>query len=139
MVKYIFLFVLVGGNYIFAQRPFTGDKIFSDKYPLEQINTVSFSSLTVSNTITDDVIVTLRDGGRHYISHVYIRAKESYTFKNLPVGHFVYQYYNLKMYYESPQRIPIYLNNEEFLRFYYSAGAKKIIGFEISQQEFFKE
>ena len=43
------------------------------------------------------------------------------------------------MYYESPHRIPIYLNNEEFLEFFYSAGAKKIIGFEITKEEFFKE
>lgn len=139
MKKYVFLFILIVSNYVFAQRPFTGEKIFSNKFPLEQINRVSFSSLTVSNTINDDIIVILRDGARHYISHVYIRAKDSFTFENLPVGHFVYQYHNLKMYFESPHRIPIYLNNKEFLDFYYSAGAKKIIGFEISQQEFFKE
>jgi hypothetical protein len=139
MEKYLFLFILIVGNYVFAQRPFTGEKIFSDKFPSEQINRVSFSSLTVSNTINDDIIVTLRAGERNYISHVYIRAKESFTFKNLPVGHFVYQYHNLKIYYESPHRIPIYLNNEEFLDFFYSAGAKKIIGFEITKEEFFKE
>ena len=139
MKKYLILFLLFGSNYVLAQRPTTGEKIFNDRYPAEKINLVSFSSLTVSNTINDDVIVTLRDGGRHYISHVYIRANEHYTFENLPVGHFVYQYHNLKMYYESPKRIPIYLNTEEFLRFYYSAGAKKIIGFEISEEEFFKE
>jgi hypothetical protein len=139
MKKYLILFLFITCNYVFAQRPTTGEKIFNNKYPAEQINTVSFSSLTVSNTIKDDVIVTLRDGGRHYISHVYIRAHEHYTFENLPVGHFVYQYHNLKTYYESPKRIPIYLNTEEFLHFYYSAGAKKIIGFEISQEEFFKE
>ena len=138
MKKYLFLFILLVCNIVFAQRPATGEKIFSHKYPSEQINRVSFSSLTVSNTINDDIIVTLRDGGRHYISHVYIRANESYTFENLPVGHFVYQYHNLKMYYESPERIPIYLNNKEFLTFYYSAAAKKIIGFEITEEEFFK-
>ena len=49
------------------------------------------------------------------------------TEEDMPVGHFMYQYYNLKIYSESPQRIPIYLNNEEFLRFYYSAGAKKLL------------
>lgn len=139
MKKYIVLFFLVVGHYVSAQRPLTGEKIFSDKFPPEQINTVSFSSLTVSNTIDDDIIVTLRDGGRHYVSHVYIRAKETYTFEDLPVGHFVYQYHNLKMYYESPERIPIHLNNEDFLSFYYSTGAKKIIGFEITKEEFFKE
>ena len=138
MKKYIFLFILFVSNYVFAQRPVTGEKIFSHKYPSEQVNKISFSSLTVSNTINDDIIVTLRDGGRHYISHVYIRANECYTFENLPVGHFVYQYHNLKIYYESPERIPIYLNNKEFLNFYYSAAAKKIIGFEITEEEFFK-
>ena len=139
MKIYISLLILVVSNYVLAQRPFTGEKIFSNKFPAEQINTVSFSSLVVSNTISDDIIVTLRDGGRHYISHVYIRANEAYTFENLPVGHFVYQYHNLKMYYESPERIPIHLNTDAFLDFYYSTGAKKVIGFEITKEEFFKE
>lgn len=139
MKIYISLLIFVVSNYVLAQRPFTGEKIFSNKFPAEQINTVSFSSLVVSNTISDDIIVTLRDGGRHYISHVYIRANETYTFENLPVGHFVYQYHNLKMYYESPERIPIHLNTEGFLDFYYSTGAKKVIGFEITKEEFFKE
>ena len=139
MKKYFLFFVLIGSHLVFGQRPLTGEKIFSDKFPAEQINKVSFSSLTVSNTINDDIIVTLRDGGRHYISHVYIRANDSFTFENLPVGHFVYQYHNLKAYYESPKRIPIYLNSNEYLEFFYSTGAKKIIGFEITKQEFFDE
>ena len=139
MKKCFFFFVLIGSYLVFGQRPLTGEKIFSDKFPAEQINKVSFSTLTVSNTIDDDIIVTLRDGGRHYISHVYIRANDSFTFENLPVGHFVYQYHNLKAYYESPERIPIYLNNKEYLAFFYSTGAKKIIGFEITKEEFFDE
>jgi hypothetical protein len=139
MKKDTLLLILIGINFIFAQRPLTGEKIFKDKFPSEQINKVSFSTLTVSNTVNDDMIVTLRDGGRHYISHVYVRANESYIFENLPVGHFVYQYHNLKTYFESPERIPVYLNTDEFLEFYYSTGAKKIIGFEITKEEFFQE
>tara|TARA_B100001113_G_C21004610_1_gene576505 strand:- start:510 stop:929 length:420 start_codon:yes stop_codon:yes gene_type:complete len=135
--KYI-LFFLFFSSLICAQRPETGDKIFSNKYPKEQINLVSNTSLEVESKVDEDLIVTLRDGGRHFISHVYLRAFEKYTFENLPVGHFIYQYHNLTRYFESPERLPILLNQKNNLDFFYSAGAKKIIGFEITKEEFFK-
>ncbi len=139
MNKNLLLILLLFSTSLMAQRPKTGEQIFVSRYPEEQINLVSNASMVVSNTLEDDVIVTLRDGGRHYITHVYVRAFDQYTIKNLPVGHFVYQYFNLKTYFESPERIPISLNTEEVLDFYYSTGAKKIIGFEISKEEFFKQ
>ncbi len=139
MKKWLFFLVVGIGFSVWAQRPTTGEQIFKDKFPEEQLNFVSNASLVVSNTIDDDLIVVLRDGGYHYISHVYVRAHDAFVFENLPVGHFVYQYFNLKTYFESPFRIPIYLNYEETLDFYYSTGAKKIIGFEITEEEFFKQ
>ena len=136
--KHVLYFLLFSGL-ICAQRPQTGEKIFSNKYPEEQINLVSNTSLNVSSKVDEDLIVTLRDGGRHFITHVYLRAFDKYTFDNLPVGHFIYQYHNLSKYYESPERLPILINQDNKLDFYYSAGAKKIIGFEITKEEFFKE
>ena len=136
--KHVLYFLLFSGL-ICAQRPETGEKIFSDKYPEEQINLVSNTSLNVSSKVDEHLIVTLRDGGRHFITHVYLRAFDKYTFDNLPVGHIIYQYHNLSRYYESPERLPILLNHENKLDFYYSAGAKRIIGFEITKEEFFKE
>ena len=136
--KHVLYFLLFSGL-ICAQRPLTGEKIFSDQYPEEQINLVSNTSLNVSSKVDEDLIVTLRDGGRHFITHVYLRAFDKYTFDNLPVGHFIYQYHNLSKYYESPERLPILINQDNKLDFYYSAGAKRIIGFEITKEEFFKE
>ena len=136
--KHVLYFLLFSGL-ICAQRPQTGEKIFTDKYPEEQINLVSNTSLNVSSKVDEDLIVTLRDGGRHFITHIYLRAFDKYTFDNLPVGHIIYQYHNLSRYYESPERLPILLNHENKLDFYYSAGAKRIIGFEITKEEFFKE
>ena len=136
--KQVLYFLLFSGL-ICAQRPQTGEKIFTDKYPEEQINLVSNTSLNVSSKVDEDLIVTLRDGGRHFITHIYLRAFDKYTFDNLPVGHIIYQYHNLSRYYESPERLPILLNHENKLDFYYSAGAKRIIGFEITKEEFFKE
>jgi len=124
---------------VYSQRPLTGEKIFTNKYPGEQINLVSNTQLNVQSKVDEDLIVTLRDGGRHYITHVYLRAFEKYTFENLPVGHFIYQYHNLKRYYESPERLPIQINQNNNLDFYYSAGARRIIGFEITKEEFFKK
>ena len=131
------IFLLLCGV-MFGQRPQTGDKIYQERYPAEQMNYVSNASLVVSNTIDDDMIVVLRDGGYHFISHVYVRAHDSYVIKNLPVGHFIYQYFNLETYFESPERIPIDIESEQYLNFFYSTGAKKIIGFEISEEAFFQ-
>ena len=131
----IFLFGLIS----YSQRPLTGQKIFKKQYPVEQINKLTNASLLVSNTLNEDIILTLRDGGRHYITHVYVRAFQEFEIEHLPVGHFVYQYHNLKRYYESPERIPIGLNERGFLDFFFSGGATKIIGFEITKEEFFKK
>ena len=131
--------IVLAGFFSFSQRPITGQKIFKKQYPVEQINKLTNASLLISNTLNEDIILTLRDGGRHYITHVYVRAFQEFEIEDLPVGHFVYQYHNLKRYYESPERIPIDLNERGFLDFFFSGGATKIIGFEISKEEFFKE
>ena len=135
---FVVVFFLIS-FFSFSQRPITGQKIFKKKYPLEQINKLTNASLLVSNTLNEDIILTLRDGGRHYITHVYVRAFQEFEIEDLPVGHFVYQYHNLKRYYESPERIPIGLNEQGYLDFFFSGGATKIIGFEISKEEFFKK
>ncbi len=121
-----------------AQRPLTGEKIFKNKYPNEQFNLLAEASLLVSNSLEDDIIVTLRDGGGHYITHLYLRAFEKYLIQNLPIGHFIYQYHNLKLFYESPERIPIVVGSKAYLDFYFSAGSKRVIGFEISKDDFFR-
>jgi hypothetical protein len=139
-MKNIFIVALfLTGLFSFSQRPLTGQKIFKKKYPVDQINKLANASLIVSNTLSEDIILTLRDGGRHYITHVYVRAFQEFEIEDLPVGHFVYQYHNLKRYYESPERIPIGLNERGSLDFFFSGGASEIIGFEITKKEFFKE
>ena len=58
------VFLLIG-FFSFSQRPLTGQKIFKKKYPVEQINKLTNASLLVSNTLNEDIILTLRDGGRN--------------------------------------------------------------------------
>ena len=139
MKKFLIIFILLFSFSIYSQRPLTGEKIFKKQYPIEQINKLTNASLLVSNTLNEDIILTLRDGGRHYITHVYVRAFQEFEIEDLPVGHFVYQYHNLKRYYESPERIPIGLNEQGYIDFFFSGGATKIIGFEITKEEFFRE
>ena len=90
----------------FSQRPLTGEKIFKNKYPNEQFNLLAKASLLVSNSLEDDIIVTLRDGGGNYITHLYLRAFEKYLIQNLPVGHFIYQYHNLKLFMNHQKEYP---------------------------------
>ena len=81
-------FFIVGAFLIsflsFSQRPLTGQKIFKKAYPVEQINKLTNASLLVSNTLNEDIILTLRDGGRHYITHVYVRAFQEFEIEDLP-------------------------------------------------------
>tara|TARA_B100001250_G_C19674918_1_gene733206 strand:- start:592 stop:1008 length:417 start_codon:yes stop_codon:yes gene_type:complete len=138
MKKFFIIGIFLVSIFSFSQRPVTGEKIFKKIYPVEQKSKLTNASLLVSNTLDEDIILTLRDGGRHYITHVYVRAYQEFEIEDLPVGHFIYQYHNLKRYYESPERIPIWLNERGFLDFFFSGGATKIIGFEITKEEFFK-
>ena len=139
MKKILIILIFLFSFFNYSQRPLTGPKIFKKQYPIEQTNKLTNASLLVSNTLNEDIILTLRDGGRHYITHVYVRAFQEFEIEDLPVGHFVYQYHNLKRYFESPERIPIGLNEQGKLDFFFSGGATKIIGFEITKEEFFKE
>ena len=118
--NFLIILIFLIGLVSYSQRPLTGQKIFKKQYPVEQINKLTNASLLVSNTLNEDIILTLRDGGRHYITHVYVRAFQEFEIEDLPVGHFVYQYHNLKRYYESPERIPIGLNERGFLDFFFS-------------------
>ena len=113
MKNFFIIFSLSIGFFSFSQRPLTGQKIFKKKYPIEQ-QQMANASLLVLNTLDEDIILTLRDGGRHYNSCL-VRAFQEFEIEDLPVGHFVYQYHNLKRYYESPERIPIGLNERDFL------------------------
>ena len=130
----IFLFGLVS----YSQRPLTGQKIFKKQYPVEQINKLTNASLLVSNTLNEDIILTLRDGGRHYITHVYVRAFQEFEIEHLPVGHFVYQYHNLKRYYESPERIPIGLNERGFLTSSFQEEQQKLLDLKLLKKNFLK-
>ena len=78
LCKYITTTLFFLSFFAFSQRPLTGEKIFENKYPNEQFNLLAEASLLVSNSLEDDIIVTLRDGGGHYITHLYLRAFEKY-------------------------------------------------------------
>ena len=134
LIILIFLFGLVS----YSQRPLTGQKIFKKQYPVEQINKLTNASLLVSNTLNEDIILTLRDGGRHYITHVYVRAFQEFEIEHLPVGHFVYQYHNLKRYYESPERIPIGLNERGFLTSSFQEEQQKLLDLKLLKKNFLK-
>ena len=83
MKNFFIIFALSIGFFSFSQRPLTGQKIFKKKYPIEQINKLTNASLLVSNTLDEDIILTLRDGGRHYITHVYVRAFQEFEIEDL--------------------------------------------------------
>ena len=59
MKNFFIIGVFLIGFFSFSQRPFTGQKIFKKKYPVEQINKLTNASLLVSNTLNEDINVCL--------------------------------------------------------------------------------
>ena len=55
-----FLFMYLTVFFIFIKTIY-GQKIFKKKYPVEQINKLTNASLLVSNTLNEDIILTLRE------------------------------------------------------------------------------
>ena len=82
-------FPLVGE---FLSQYYTGQRVFEDKFPTEKIDKDRSSYLLIKNS-DQDIIVALKDVNRDVvIQHAYIKARDNYKFKNIPLGKYVCMY-----------------------------------------------
>ena len=70
---------------VFAQRGNTGDATFAHRFPPDVKQEGSGSELIIVNETDHDIIALVRGQYDEYIRHVYIRTKEEFTFKALPL------------------------------------------------------
>tara|TARA_B100001059_G_scaffold75841_1_gene73404 strand:- start:1436 stop:1852 length:417 start_codon:yes stop_codon:yes gene_type:complete len=137
MKIYLFNLLLFFTFSFYAQRGETGDKTFAYRFPEEVINKYTSSSLLVVNTVDHDIIVCVRDQRKKYLNHVYIRNKESYLFKGLPISRIFLQYKSKEFFYEDKQNTVINFGERHTFSFYYDASkAGNFIV--ISEEDFFK-
>ena len=71
---------------------YTGQKVFSSKFPSEVKDYNQDTYILIENSSTD-IIVAVEDViSGHVIQHAYITSKDSYKFEYIPVGTYVCKY-----------------------------------------------
>ena len=78
--------------YFSFSQYYTGQRVFSNKFPSEKIDVNQDTYILIKNSNTD-IIVAVKDLTRDkIIQHAYINAKDNYKFINIPVGKYVCMY-----------------------------------------------
>jgi|TARA_B110000908_G_C10142581_1_gene397490 hypothetical protein len=91
MKKILFILTLFFPLLIFSQY-YTGQRVFSEKFPVEVIDNKQDTYIEIKNS-NIDIIVAVKDLSKDIvIQHAYIKAKENYKFKNIPVGNYICMY-----------------------------------------------
>ena len=89
----LLIFLLIS-NLCFSQY-YTGQRVFSNKFPSEIKDYNQDTYLMIDNTCRNcnDIIVAVEDiYNNRVIQHAYINSGDSYKFKSIPVGSYVCKY-----------------------------------------------
>ena len=92
MIQKIKIILFLSVSQIVFSQYYTGQRVFANKFPSEvsDLNQDTYIQINNSNT---DIIVAVRDlKSDRVIQHAYIKAEQTYKFKNIPVGTYVCNY-----------------------------------------------
>ena len=132
----IFIFLLAS-TLVFSKRGNTGDKTFAQRLPEDVFNSVSNASLKMINEVDHDIIVLVRDQNKKYLRHVYIRNKEKFTFKDLPITRLYVQFKSKDFYFEDKERTVINFGEKHTFNFFFDPTQLQNY-IQITEEEFFK-
>ena len=104
---------------VFSQRGKTGDATFANRFPAEVKQESSRSELIISNETDHDIIALVRGQYDEYIRHVYIRTKEEFTFKDMPITRFYVQFKAQEFYFEDLSRTVMNPGIKHSFEFFY--------------------
>ena len=135
-MKNTLIFILVS-TLVFSQRGNTGDKTFAQMLPEDVFNSVSNASLKMINEVDHDIIVLVRDQNKKYLRHVYIRNKEKFTFKDLPITRLYVQFKSKDFYFEDKERTVINFGEKHTFNFFFDPTQLQNY-IQITEEEFFK-
>ena len=122
---------------VFAQRGKTGDTTFAHRFPLEVKQEGTGSELIIANETDHDIIALVRGQYDEYLRHVYIRTKEEFTFKDLPITRFYVQFKAKEFYFEDLERTVVNFGVRHTFQFFYDPK-QKINYKKITEEQFFK-
>lgn len=94
-IKYLILLVVIFTGFTLSAQYFTGQRVFSSKFPSEIKDYNQDTYLKIDNSCyeCDDIIVAIENVYKNrVIQHAYIKKGSSYSFKNIPVGTYVCKY-----------------------------------------------
>ncbi|MBQ22298.1 MAG: hypothetical protein CMD32_02660 [Flavobacteriales bacterium] len=119
-----------------AQRGITGDEVFSHRFP-ENVESISNSTLLISNETDHDIIALIRGQENEYLRHVYIRTEENWVFENMPITRFYVQFKAKEFYFEDLKRTVVNFGEKHSFYFYYDPQQEEDYK-KITEEEFFK-
>lgn len=122
---------------VFAQRGKTGDATFAHRFPPEVKQEGTGSELIIANETDHDIIALVRGQYDEYLRHIYIRTKEEFTFKNLPITRFYVQFKAQEFYFEDLKRTVVNFGERHTFQFFYDPK-QKINYKKITEEQFFK-
>ena len=85
---------------VFSQRGKTETLTFAHRFPPEVKQEGTGSELIIANETDHDIIALVRGQYDEYLRHVYIRTKEEFTFKDLPITRLYVQFKAQEFYFE---------------------------------------
>ena len=121
LIIFLFLYPLT-----FYGQYYTGQRVFSKKFPQEIKNSNQDTYIKINN-VKGDIIVAVEDiNSKRVIQHAYIKSYDVYSFKNIPVGTYVCKY----MWTDSSGKAH-YEKDNSTMKF----GVNEIGGYEITLEE----
>lgn len=122
---------------MFAQRGATGDATFAHRFPDDVKQEGSRSELVITNETDHDIIALVRGQYDEYLRHVYIRTKEQFTFKDMPITRFYVQFKAKEFYFEDLKRTVVNFGERHSFQFFYDPK-QKINYKKITEEQFFR-
>ncbi len=91
-MKNLFFTIALFVSFSTFSQYYTGQRVFSNKFPTEISDIKQDTYILIKNSNTD-IIVAVKDLSRGFvIQHAYIKAQDNYKFTNIPVGKYVCMY-----------------------------------------------
>lgn len=101
---------------VFQSSYYTGQKVFSSRFPSEVFDYSRDTWIRIINSETDIIVAVENVNSGKVIRHAYINGGDVYTFKAIPVGTYVCKYMwtgrDGRRHYEKDNQTMTYKSNE---------------------------
>ena len=79
----------------------TGSTPYIAQFGINQVENDSGANWQITNADENDMVIAIVDDSDEVVAHAFIKSKEYYMFKNLPIGNYSYKFSAAGDYFES--------------------------------------